>query len=452
MPTGLPGALFASGLPSLYAERHLSTPGHTTMQDRRAPADAAPPGKDVRERHSPFSRQEIRRRRRAQKQRANGSKPPAKQKRRWFRRGVLPALAVLALALVAGRLYLPTFLRDYVNDTLDRNPLYDGEIGDIEVHLWRGAYAINDVRIVKTTGNVPVPLFAARKVDLAMEWGALLKKRALVGRVSMTEPQLNFVDDTKTDSGDQTGGGGPWLAVIRDLFPFKINSSQLSDGRVSFRAFDTDPPVDMFVSDVDAEMTNLSNLTDELNPLNATVSVRGKVLDHAPLELEMKLDPASYRPTFQVALRLLGLDVTRTNPLTRAYGQFDFEKGWFDLVVEMDAREGGLEGYVKPLFRNLVVLAGPDVKEDNVIQLFWEALVGLTAEVLQNQPREQFGTVIPFTGDLTNPRTDLLATLGNVLRNAFIRAYLPKLQGQAVDVDNLRFSPGAASDPVTSSP
>ena len=42
-------------------------------------------------------------------------------------------------------------------------------------------------------------------------------------------------------------------------------------------------------------------------------------------------------------------------------------------------------------------------------------------KVLQNQPRRQFGTLVPFKGDLTNPRTDLLATLGNVLRNAFIR-------------------------------
>jgi hypothetical protein len=359
---------------------------------------------------------------------------------------------LLIVLLVAARLYLPTYLRDYVNRTLDRNPLYEGRIGAIEIHLWRGAYAINDVRINKVTGNVPVPLFAAKKVDLAIEWGALLKRHTVVGRIRMIEPQLNFVDSKSTDSGDQTGDAGPWLQVIRDLFPFRINSCQLSDGRVSFRAFDTDPPVDMYVADLDGEMTNLSNIEDELNPLNATVSIRGKVLDHAPLELEMKLDPTSYRPTFQLALRLIGLDVTKTNPLVRAYGQFDFEKGWFDLVVEMKAREGGVEGYVKPLFRNLVILSRQDLKEDNILQLFWEGLVGATAEVLQNQPRNQFGTLVPFKGDLTNPRTDLLATLGNILRNAFIRAYLPKLQGIAGDVDSLRFSAGSVSDPITTTP
>jgi hypothetical protein len=61
-----------------------------------------------------------------------------------------------------------------VNRTIDQSPLYDGEIGDIDVHLWRGAYAIRDIRLDKTTGSVPVPLFACRRVDLAIQWDALL--------------------------------------------------------------------------------------------------------------------------------------------------------------------------------------------------------------------------------------------------------------------------------------
>jgi hypothetical protein len=428
-------------------------------------AQNAHPGADVPVRYRPLrDRWRLRRKRdkttsplvenksSAEQEQQAESKTKNPKRRHPVLRWAFGVFCVIVVLLVAARLYLPTFLRDYVNRTLDRDPLYEGRIGAIEIHLWRGAYAINDVRINKVTGNVPVPLFAAKKVDLAIEWGALLKKHAVVGRIKMVEPQLNFVDSKSADSGDQTGDAGPWLQVIRDLFPFRINSCQLSDGRVSFRAFDTDPPVDMYVADVDGEMTNLSNIEDELNPLNATVSIRGKVLDHAPLELEMKIDPTSYRPTFQLALRVIGLDVTKTNPLVRAYGQFDFEKGWFDLVVEMRAREGGVEGYVKPLFRNLVILSKQDVKEDNIIQLFWEGLVGVTVKVLQNQPRDQFGTLIPLTGDLTNPRRDMLATLGNILRNAFIRAYLPRLQGIAGDVDALKFSPGSVSDPITTTP
>src|SRR5436190_9510417 len=95
---------------------------------------------------------------------------PAK-KSWWHISGVL--FLGLVVFLIAARIALPYYLKWYVNQTIDRSPLYDGEIGDIEVHLYRGAYTIKDIRIVKTTGNVPVPLYAASQVDLAIEWDAL---------------------------------------------------------------------------------------------------------------------------------------------------------------------------------------------------------------------------------------------------------------------------------------
>src|SRR5204862_1963946 len=119
------------------------------------------------------------------------------------------------------RAILPSTLRWYVNRVIDRHPLYDGKIGAIEVHLCRGAYSIDDVRLIKTTGNVPVPLFSAKRVDFSVQWDALMHRK-LVGKVVMEEPSLNFVD-AATDAESQTGAGGPWLQIIRDLFPFKIN-------------------------------------------------------------------------------------------------------------------------------------------------------------------------------------------------------------------------------------
>jgi hypothetical protein len=153
---------------------------------------------------------------------------------------------VLALALGTARLLLPRFVRDYVNRTLDRNEQYAGLIGEVKLSLWKGAYSIGDVRLVKTTGSVPVPLFSAERVEFRLETKALLHGK-LVGRVRMEKPEVNFVD-AKSSSLSQTGAGGPWLAVLRDLYPFKINSAEIVDGRVHFRAFETDPPVDIYLS------------------------------------------------------------------------------------------------------------------------------------------------------------------------------------------------------------
>jgi hypothetical protein len=367
-----------------------------------------------------------------------------KRKRsRW--RIFLTFLGVLAVILIGVRLALPSILLWYVNRTIDQNPLYDGQVGDIDVSLWRGAYTIKDIRLNKVTGNVPVPLFSAKQVDLAIEWDALMKRK-VVGRIRMEEPQLNFVDGEK-ESEDQTGAGGPWLKIINDLFPFRINRCEIHNGQIHFRAFASTPPLDVYLSQLEAEVDNLSNIRDETTPLVSTVKAHALAMDHAKLEYEMKLDPFSYRPTFQLAVRLLGLDVTKINDLARAYGGIDFEDGRFSLVVEIDSREGKMQGYVKPLFRHLRVLSlKKDIAEDNPIEFFWEAIVGAAAEILKNQPRDQVATLIPFSGDVEKPNTDVLATIGNVLRNAFIRAFLPSLQGVAPDAD-LHFGPVSLTDP-----
>ena len=174
---------------------------------------------------------------------------------------------MIVLLLVGGvaRAMLPWFVRDYVNRTLDRNPLYAGTIGEVDIHLWRGAYSIQDVRISKTTGNTPVPLFSAERVDFAMQWDALMHGE-IVGRVLMEQPEINFVDSAD-ETGDQTGAGAPWLQMIKDLFPFRINSAVVHDGSIHFRAFQAETPVNVYLSDVEATIDNLTNIRDEINRL-----------------------------------------------------------------------------------------------------------------------------------------------------------------------------------------
>jgi hypothetical protein len=349
------------------------------------------------------------------------------------------SLFVLTVLLGVGRAIMPWAVRHYVNRTLDRSPLYSGKIGPVQIHLWRGAYSIRNVQINKTTGNVPVPLFSAKRLDFAIQWNALLHRK-VVGQLAIDEPELNFVD-SPTEGEKQTGAGGPWLQMIRDLFPFKINSAVIRNGSVHFRSFKSQKPVDVYLSQLDATIDNLSNIRRETNPLITTVQATALAMDQAKLDYKMSLDPFSYRPTFHLGVRLLGLDVTKLNDLALAYGKFDFKRGWFDLVLESDSREGQITGYVKPLFRDLKVFSlTEDIKGGNVLQFFWQALVGVATTILKNQSRDQFGTLIPFTGDASGATsTDILATIGNILRNAFVRAYLPRLESGQESIEGLQF-------------
>jgi hypothetical protein len=368
---------------------------------------------------------------------SKGNSPsPRRRHHRW--RTIAIVLGVIVVIGAVARGLMPWAVRHYVNRTIDRSPLYDGEIGDVRIHLWRGAYSLQDVRLNKTTGNVPVPFFAARRLDFAIQWKALFNGK-VVGRVLMDEPELNFVDAAAAEE-DQTGAGAPWLQMIRDLFPFRINEALVRNGSIHFRAYRSAKPVDVYLSEVQAAIEDLANVHDDTAPLIATVQASGLAMDQAKFEFRMTLDPFSYRPTFHLATRLVGLDVTKINDLAMDYGNFDFQRGWFDLVVEADSKEGRLNGYAKPLFRDLKVFSLKEDLRGNPFQALWQALVGATTMVLKNQPRDQFGTLIPFSGDTSGTTPDLLATIGNVLRNAFVRAYLPRLERGAEAASIVEFS------------
>ncbi len=376
------------------------------------------------------------------------SKPGRRKRRPWWRIAAITVL-VLGLLIACVRPMLPWCVRWYVNRTLDRNLLYEGRIGDVTLHLWRGAYSISDVRLIKRTGDVPTPFFQAKQIELAIQWNGVLRRK-VVGQLVMDQPELNFVDSSD-DSESQTGAGGPWLRTLADLFPFKLNSVQIRNGSVHFRSYKREKPVDVYLSDLDASVDDLTNIEDKTTPLLTTVKATAKAMDQAKFELHMTLDPFSYRPTFKLAVRLIGLDVTKINDLARTYGQFDFKRGWFDLVIQADASEGQINGYVKPLFRDLKVFdLVNDLKTDNnPLQFFWQALLGVATRLLSNQSRDQFGTFIPFTGDLTQPDTDILSAVGNVLRNAFVRAYLPRFENGSDRPDGMQFGAPSITDPIS---
>ena len=350
-------------------------------------------------------------------------KTPRRKRRVW--RGVGITLLVLLLVGIAARLALPGYLQRYVNGVLDQNPHYDGRVGEIDVHLWRGAYSIVDVKIVKTTHAIPVPFFESRKVEFTLDWHSLFQGSAR-GQIIMHSPKLNFVRGPSEEQ-TQTGAGEDWLAMIDELYPFRIDQAEIRNGEIHFRAFHTEPVVDIYLSEVQAVAENLTNVDDKLDPLLATARARALAMNSGRFELDMKLDPNSHHPTFDLATRIIDLDVTNLNALTRAYGKFDFKKGRFDLVIDLKTKDGFMEGYAKPLFRDLEVLSLDDVRQQP-LGVIWEGLVALVSEVFKNQPRDQFGTMLTLEGDLRDPQTSLLEIIGNVLHNAFIEAYRPQFE------------------------
>ena len=148
------------------------------------------------------------------------------------------------------------------------------------------------------------------------------------------------------------------------------------------------------------------------------------------------MNPLDSAPTFELNAVLTNVDLTALNNFLRAYGKFDVERGRFQLFTTVASVHGNYKGDVKVLFQNLDVFAWQKDKHKNILQMFWEAVVGTLAVGFKNHPHDQLATDVPISGSFTSAKVDTWAAVGSLLHNAFIRALLPKID-QPVHLQNV---------------
>lgn len=333
------------------------------------------------------------------------------------------ALIVIVLILVGVRLALPPVLKNVINDKLATMGAYHGRIADFDLSLWRGAYRLEGLRIQKE--GVPVPLLDAPGVDVLISWRALLHG-AVVAEVDFQQPTVHFVDGSD-EADSQTGAGVDWRERLDALVPISIDEIRIHGGTVVFHNFVSDPPVDLRATAVEARIDNLTNVRDEAGERVAGLSARGRMFGDASMELDARFDPFGQMDEFDMALRVLGIDLTQLNDLAQAYANLDIESGSGEIVLELEAVDGRLDGYAKPLFHDLKIFSWrEDVgKGKNPLRIAWEALAQGVVSIFKNHPADQFATRIPISGSIKDAQTGTWQAVIGVLRNAFVEALTP---------------------------
>ncbi|HGM5583082.1 TPA: DUF748 domain-containing protein [Pseudomonas putida] len=337
----------------------------------------------------------------------------------------LVALASLIVLLLALHLALPYLVRGYLNDKLADMGDYRGEVADVDLAWWRGAYQINGLKIVKTTGKVPVPLLDAPLIDLSVSWHSLWYDQAVVAEVAFVRPELNFVDGGSKQNS-QTGQGTDWRQQLEKLLPITLNEVRIEDGTLTFRNFNSKPPVDLKATQLQASIRNLTNVRDEKGRRDASFDATALIAGDARVESRATFDPFSDFDDFEFRLRAEGLELRRLNDFASAYGKFDFNAGHGDLVIEAQAEDGRLNGYIKPLLRDVDVFDWQQDVEDKDKGFFrsiWEAVVGASETVLKNQPKNQFATRVELSGSVRQQNISAFEAFLQILRNGFVQAF-----------------------------
>jgi hypothetical protein len=338
-------------------------------------------------------------------------------------------LSLLALLLLL-HIALPYVIRDYLNDKLADMGDYRGQIEDVDLALWRGAYRINGLSIVKDERNVPVPFVNAPRIDIALSGADLWRKRAVVAKVVFEKPEVNFVDGEGSDDS-QTGEGVDWREQLNKLLPITLNEVRVIDGTLGFYNFNASPPVKIQANAIEASLYNLTNVADEQGNRVARFEGTAQLLGHAPLEASAVFDPFHNFEDFEFRVRATNIQLPRLNDLANAYGKFDFKSGNGDLVVEASAEDAQLSGYIKPLLRNVEVFDWQqDVENQNkgFFRSIWEALVGGSEKLLKNQRQDQIATRVELSGSTRQQNISAFQAFIGILRNGFVEAFTPRYE------------------------
>ncbi|MBK8168836.1 MAG: DUF748 domain-containing protein [Sandaracinaceae bacterium] len=337
---------------------------------------------------------------------------------RWFGRTGGKIVLALIVVLIVARIALPYVAKYFINKQLASLDGYWGHVEDVDISLWRGAYQIQDIKIIKTSA-IGAPLFTAVELEFSVEWRALLDGE-IVAEGDLRTPQVNFVNGP-TEATTQSGEDQDWAQTLRDLVPLKINRFAALDGSVHYRDFHSSPRIDVFVQNIFFEVRDIQNTDESDETLPTSFYLRALAMHSGQIESRARADLLSPKPKFDLTFSLRRLRLAQVNPFLRAYGGIDAEAGRISAysVLRSDGRR--LRGYVNPLLEH-VELNGSE-EDGGFLDRVGDALAGAVVDILKNHNYDRFATRIPIEGDLENPQTDVWAMIGGVLRNGFIRAF-----------------------------
>jgi len=189
------------------------------------------------------------------------------------------------------------------------------------------------------------------------------------------------------------------------------------------------PEYRVFIDDLNVSIKKFSNQKDEGY---GHANVTGRFLGSGPTVVDATFLPETKGPDFKLNAKIENTDMRKMNDLLRAHAKFDVESGVFSVFSEMRVHDARVDGYVKPLFRDLKVYGKEKDADKTFGQKVKEKAIDVAAKVLKNKtPRKEVATIADVSGPLDNPRTSTWQVLVKLVQNAFIKAILPGLDREA---------------------
>jgi len=348
----------------------------------------------------------------------------------WHRsRRVWLAVASSVAALCTIRALLPVAVERRVVAALATNERYAGSFDHVDVSVLRLSYTIENLRLVKRNGLIPVPFVIAPRVEYALDWPTLLRAH-IAGTIAFSSPSVNLVDGP-TPELRQGPSGVDWRVTLRQLFPTSVNRIDISDGTLHFRNFHTKPAVDVYLDRIELRASNVPSR----GPVQrGTIELRGRgvPMKTGTIEAEFQLLPNTRRPSFDCKILIEGARMLEWNSLLRAYAGLDVERGGAGLDAALESHDGQVKGYANASVSDLDALHFPEeLAVQSVSESLRGTLITAVATLLEGPNQHVVAFHIPISGTVESPEGSYWAGVPLLLRDAFFDALKSGFQRDA---------------------
>ena len=295
-----------------------------------------------------------------------------------------------------------------VDAVLERVPLDDVTpvIGRVNVQLTQG--------LLSTQGH--------------LEYSPVIKQ-AMLRDLMLEGVHVDYVHSAQTQEAEKkVGETAVRTAQTLNHHPewlLRIDHAKILNSEIGFVNEATTPHYRVYLSDANIGLDNFSN---QLTEGAAYVKMTGKFMGSGLTQFSGTFRPETDSPDFDLQVRMVKTKMQSLNDVLRAYGDFDVVQGVFSFFTELRVKNAAIQGYVKPLFKDVDVYDPEQDRDKALAQKIYEGIVGGTVTMLENRPRNEVATLADVSGPLTNPKLSTWQVVVKLIQNAFFKAILPGLK------------------------
>jgi hypothetical protein len=244
--------------------------------------------------------------------------------------------------------------------------------------------------------------------------------------LNLRDVKLDYVHAATTapkekDTGQKVAQAADKVANHPKLL-LRIDQGNIENSEFGFVSKATTPPYRVFLSGTDIYLENWSN---QLTEGTAIVRLRGMFMGTGATQVNGAFRPETKSPDFDLSLRIWKTQVKSMNNLLRAYGGVDMASGVFSVFAEMNVKNGEIDGYIKPLFKDVQAYDPAQDSDKGLLKTIYEKMINAASEALKNTPRGEVATKADLSGPVENPKASTWEMVVTLIQNAFFEAILP---------------------------